>query len=754
MRVGLLRVEHASARHVRDRQVGGRACRDAVSAGQRKAARGVDAHQRRQPFERDHARLDERSDAGGERALQSRDAHQRPPQAARLFLRRVRGVVGGDHIDRAVRNPLQQRGAVAGAADGRVHLEAAVVLQQLVAEVQIVRRGFAGDVCARPLGAADERDAFRRGDVADVVGGARLFRQRKVALNLRVFARGRNARQPVRAREIAVVDAAAADERDILAVGGKDTSGGFGLAHRPLHHPLVLHAAAVVAERDGVGRVLRQRRDGLAAAPARDAAVGKHPHRRVRRMHGLRAQPLGAVGRRVQVGHRADGGEPAVRRGHRAGPHRLLIRKTRLPQMNMNIRKTGKNSFAAAVQNGDGRGRFDMLGNENNKALVDQNVAVQERAVYVHASALQQHRHSVTPLLSLLYPFYYTCLSGPCQEPFAELFPICGFVQNILTKKQKNGILKQGCNPVREKMYMYSYFIYGYKLISNIVLTNIPIYCAQSYYNGVLYLKFYKDNMESSSWATSLMINENQNAYTLYIGDYVLYRLYPSQNSISVYASDPLYVESTILNLPFAVLAIAKKSLLLHASVFAYEDTLIPIFAKKGTGKTTLAASMSKFYPFFSDDTLYVNPRGDFMRLHAGSRILKMHTDSSSYLGLDSASKQVNIQNKGYYRSFKTVDGTKPAIDYKLGACFFLKREEQQNLTIEQITKPYLKKIYLHANICGAETLGFWYCTQINSCPLFNKIISESNFYTLAIPNDLSRLSAVSEELAKFIANT
>jgi len=103
--------------------------------------------------------------------------------------------------------------------------------------------------------------------------------------------------------------------------------------------------------------------------------------------------------------------------------------------MNMNIRKTGKNNFAATVQNGDGRGRFDMLGNENNKALVNQNVAVQERAVYVHASALQQHRHSVTPLLSLLYPFYYTCLSGPCQEPFDELFPICGFVQNILTKK-------------------------------------------------------------------------------------------------------------------------------------------------------------------------------------------------------------------------------------------------------------------------------------------------------------------------------
>ena len=169
----------------------------------------------------------------------------------------MRGVVGGDHIDRAVRNPLQQRGAVAGAADGRVHLEAAVVLQQFVAEVQIVRRGFTGDVCARPLGAADERDALRRGDVADMVGGARLFRQRKVALNLRVFARGRNARQPVRAREIAVVDAAAADERNILAVGGKDASGGFGLAHRPLHHPLVLHAAAVVAERDGVGRVLR-----------------------------------------------------------------------------------------------------------------------------------------------------------------------------------------------------------------------------------------------------------------------------------------------------------------------------------------------------------------------------------------------------------------------------------------------------------------------------------------------------------------
>ena len=77
----------------------------------------------------------------GEGGLEAGHAHRRLLERHLLFLRRVRGVVGGDALDRAVAQALDQRLAVGLGAQRRVHLEAVRVeaADRLVGEAEVVR---------------------------------------------------------------------------------------------------------------------------------------------------------------------------------------------------------------------------------------------------------------------------------------------------------------------------------------------------------------------------------------------------------------------------------------------------------------------------------------------------------------------------------------------------------------------------------------------------------------------------------------
>ena len=79
----------------------------------------------------------------------------------------------------------------------------------------------------------------------------------------------------------------------------------------------------------------------------RDTPVGMHPYCRVPADGGkLLLQVFGRIGRRIQVGHGAHVSVSSARRGQRAAFHALLIKKTRLPKMHMNINKTRYQQFA------------------------------------------------------------------------------------------------------------------------------------------------------------------------------------------------------------------------------------------------------------------------------------------------------------------------------------------------------------------------------------------------------------------------
>ena len=119
---------------------------------ERLAARGHALHQ--QP-EVEHARQHQPGVERGEGGLEAGHAHRRQLERLLLLLARVRGVVGGHAVDRAGAQRLDQRLAVGLGAQRRVHLEVRVErADRLVGEQQVVRRGLAGHLRARPPGRA------------------------------------------------------------------------------------------------------------------------------------------------------------------------------------------------------------------------------------------------------------------------------------------------------------------------------------------------------------------------------------------------------------------------------------------------------------------------------------------------------------------------------------------------------------------------------------------------------------------------
>ena len=194
---------------------------------------------------------------------------------------------------------------------------------------------------AQPLrpGAAHQFDALLRGDVADVIPATGLLRQRDVAPDLPPLALGADALVSVLAAVNPVVDIAPAQQFIDFAMSHDRFTDSRGPAHRLLHQLRRLHAAAVVREADdlrGQGREIDQ--FAASALTHRDRTVGFHAH------HGVAADDLQLlterrrrIGRRVQVGHRADRGIPPAGRGGRTRRNGLLLREARLAQVHMHV---------------------------------------------------------------------------------------------------------------------------------------------------------------------------------------------------------------------------------------------------------------------------------------------------------------------------------------------------------------------------------------------------------------------------------
>ena len=191
----------------------------------------------------------------GEGGLQAGHAHRRLLEGNLLFLRRVRGVVGGDALDRAVAQALDQGLAIGLGAQRRVHLEALRVeaAHLLVGEAEVVRRGLAADLHAGRLGRAHGLDRLGGGEVLDVDAAALVAGERGVAGDHRRLRDRGDAVEAEGRRDRPLVHDAAAGELRVLLVQGDRAAAEALVLEGAAQHAGAADRQAVVAEADRAG---------------------------------------------------------------------------------------------------------------------------------------------------------------------------------------------------------------------------------------------------------------------------------------------------------------------------------------------------------------------------------------------------------------------------------------------------------------------------------------------------------------------
>jgi hypothetical protein len=264
-------------------------------------------------------------------------------------------VVGGDRVDRPVRERVAKGRDVLGGAQWWVDLEHRVVAGQQVGGQQQVVGGHLGrDVDPPGLRPPDHLDRAGRGDVGHVHPAVRVASQHHVARHDDLLCDPGPPRQAQATRQLALVAAGGGtSEVRVLGVLGDDAAEGADVLQRTAHHPRVVHAPPVVGEHPHPGsRARHQAELGelLAGQALGDGADRLHVDESGEPAEVVDALGcLSGVGDRRGVGHRQHRGEPAQSRCLRAGAHRLGVLSTRLPQVRVQVHQTGQRDEAIGI---------------------------------------------------------------------------------------------------------------------------------------------------------------------------------------------------------------------------------------------------------------------------------------------------------------------------------------------------------------------------------------------------------------------
>ena len=243
---------------------------------------------------------------GRERGLEPGDAERRLLEGHLLLVPRVRRVIGGDAVEGAVAQALEEREAVGFGAERRVHLRVRVERANgLVGEAEVVWRHLGGDRDTARLGGADRGDRGSRRHMHDMQRTLLICGEGEIALDHHRLGERRPAGQAELGRHRALVHLPVAGQRRLLLVQRQRAPGDGAVGERVAHHPGGRDRPAVVGERDRAERrQLRHLRQLLPAQPLRDR--GHEPGRDDRLLAGEldeRAEHRRRVDHRVGVRH-------------------------------------------------------------------------------------------------------------------------------------------------------------------------------------------------------------------------------------------------------------------------------------------------------------------------------------------------------------------------------------------------------------------------------------------------------------------
>jgi hypothetical protein len=262
-------------------------------------------------------------------------------------------VVGGDCVDGAGDDAVDDRGDVAGGAQRGLHLEVAVVGGALVVgEGEVVRRGLAGCGDAELLGVGDHGDGVARGDVGDVEARAGHLGEEEVAGDHDVLGSSGDAAQAETDRGEAFMHVAAGAEVQVFAVVDDGEVESAGELHGAAHDAGVHDGAAVVGDGDDAG-VLHGADGGqfVAGAVLGDGADGEDVGNG--ELAGAVDDVAGDGGIVVDgdcVWHAADGSESAGGGGAGAGLDGFGVLDAGLAEVDVHVDETGGDDEAGGVE--------------------------------------------------------------------------------------------------------------------------------------------------------------------------------------------------------------------------------------------------------------------------------------------------------------------------------------------------------------------------------------------------------------------
>ena len=257
-----------------------------------------------------------------------------------------------------------------------------------------------------PLGFTNQLNRFLAANVTHMIGTSRFLCQAKIPLNGLPFAFGRNSRNAMRFGICPGMNSTAGrNQTHILAVGGNQAMRIPAFVHGLPHGILVPHTTAIIREASYMvchGRHISDLSHTLLSHG--NAAIGQYPDDAIPANDGfLFRQMFRGVRRWIQVWHGAHHRVATVCSRLRACCNGLLIRKSRLTQVNMHICKARKKNKPFAIQNTIRIFSRKNVFRNRNTTVLDDEIHRRQMTTVPHQAILKKCPHAC-PLPCVILP--------------------------------------------------------------------------------------------------------------------------------------------------------------------------------------------------------------------------------------------------------------------------------------------------------------------------------------------------------------
>ena len=210
---------------------------------------------------------------------------------------------------------------------------------------------------------------------------------------------------------------------------------------------------------------------------------------------------------------------------------------------------------------------------------------------------------------------------------------------------------------------------------------------------------------------------------------------YPTNdNSIYIYANSVDAFRIIMKNAPLSFFFYLNGSVILHSSSVVFNNRIAAFIANKGTGKSTLAYSLSKRYKLFSDDQLKITsiktPANQqcLLTCYSPGTTVKLTKETSVLLG----EKLQGEYNNRYDKMILCDRSMFLQTPLPIGAIFVLRRDNATDTpNVTPIKDSFHKKIIIKNHILGKEAISN---NQLDNQTLIDLLSSSIGIYYLHLP--------------------